>query len=105
MPTSPRRRLRVLAIAAGLGALAVGGLRPTVALASSHHEAPLIAEDPLADPTDVYAFRSPDRPDTVTLVANFVPFQQPAVAPTSTASATTCCTRSTSTTWATVART
>jgi len=71
----------MLAIAAGLSALAVGGLSPTGALASSHREAPLIAEDPLADPTDVYAFRSPDKPDTVTLVANFVPFQQPAGGP------------------------
>jgi hypothetical protein len=81
MSNSPRRWLRVLAIAAGLGALAAGGLGPTAALASSHREAPLIAEDPLADPTDVYAFRSPDRSDTVTLVANFVPFQQPAGGP------------------------
>ncbi len=45
--------------------------------ASSHREAPLIAQDPLADNTDVYAFRSPDRPDTVTLIANFIPFQKP----------------------------
>ena len=45
--------------------------------ASSHREAPLIAQDPLADNTDVYAFRSPDEPDTVTLIANFIPFQKP----------------------------
>jgi hypothetical protein len=64
-----------------MSALAVAGFSPTAALASSHREAPLIAEDPLADPTDVYAFRSPDKPDTVTLVANFVPFQQPAGGP------------------------
>lgn len=45
--------------------------------ASSHREAPLIANDPLADNTDVYAFRSPDDPNTVTLIANYVPLQLP----------------------------
>ena len=45
------------------------------AWASSHREAPLIANDPLADNTDVYAFRSPDDPNTVTLVANYIPGQ------------------------------
>ncbi len=47
------------------------------ALASSHREAPLIADDPLADNVDVYAFRSPDRPNTVTLIATYVPLQFP----------------------------
>ncbi len=45
--------------------------------ASSHREAPLTAQDPLADNTDVYAFRSPDSPDKVTLIANFIPLQKP----------------------------
>ncbi len=45
--------------------------------ASSHREAPLIAQDPLADNTDVYAFRSPASADKVTLIANFIPFQKP----------------------------
>ncbi|MEO0581656.1 MAG: DUF4331 family protein [Bacteroidota bacterium] len=45
--------------------------------ASSHREAPLISNDPLADNTDVYAFRSPDDQQTVTLIANYVPFQLP----------------------------
>ena len=45
--------------------------------ASSHREAPLIANDPLADNTDVYAFRSPDAPNTVTLMAQYVPLQLP----------------------------
>ena len=44
---------------------------------SSHREAPEISKDPVADNTDVYAFRSPDKPDTVTLIANFIPFQSP----------------------------
>lgn len=44
---------------------------------SSHREAPEIAKDPVADGTDTYAFVSPDAPDTVTLIANFIPLQQP----------------------------
>ena len=47
------------------------------AFASSHREAPLIANDPLADNTDVYAFRSPDNPNTITLIACFIPFELP----------------------------
>ena len=41
--------------------------------ASSHREAPLIADDPLADNVDVYAFRSPDNPDMITLIATYHP--------------------------------
>ncbi|MGZ0153626.1 DUF4331 domain-containing protein [Kribbella sp. WER1] len=44
---------------------------------SSHREAPEISKDPVADNTDVYAFVSPDQPDTVTIIANFIPFQNP----------------------------
>ena len=47
------------------------------AQASSHREAPLIADDPLADNTDLYAFRSPDNPDMITLIANYIPMQLP----------------------------
>jgi hypothetical protein len=54
---------------------------PEQATASSHREAPVIADDPAADNTDVYAFRSPDRPDTVTLVANYIPLEEPAGGP------------------------
>jgi hypothetical protein len=49
--------------------------------ASSHREAPLISQDPTADNTDVYAFRSPDRPDTVTIIANYIPLEAPAGGP------------------------
>jgi hypothetical protein len=45
--------------------------------ASSHREAPLISNDPLADNTDLYAFRSPDNPNTITIIANYIPFQLP----------------------------
>lgn len=48
---------------------------------SSHKEAPGITNDPAADNTDVYAFVSPDKPDTVTLIANYVPFDAPAGGP------------------------
>lgn len=44
---------------------------------SSHREAPAISKDPAADSTDVYAFVSPDKPDTVTLIGNYVPLQAP----------------------------
>src|ERR1700710_2195388 len=45
--------------------------------ASSHREAPLISRDPRADNTDVYAFRSPGDTTTVTLIADYIPFQLP----------------------------
>src|SRR5436190_1841349 len=44
---------------------------------SSHREAPQISKDPTADSTDVYAFVSPDRPNTVTLIANYIPLERP----------------------------
>ena len=44
---------------------------------SSHREAPEISKDPVADSTDLYAFVSPDHPDHVTLIANYVPLQAP----------------------------
>jgi len=49
----------------------------TVLHASSHREAPLIADDPLADNCDLYAFRSPDNPNTITFIATYVPLQLP----------------------------
>lgn len=48
---------------------------------SSHREAPGIAKDPVADNTDSYAFVSPDKPDTVTLITNYVPLEAPAGGP------------------------
>ena len=65
---------------AALGAALVG-TGPDSGTASSHREAPLIAEDPSADNTDLYAFRSPDRPSTVTIVANWIPGEDPAAGP------------------------
>jgi len=68
----------VVATAAGLSTLA---LAPGSGLASSHREAPLIANDPQADNTDLYAFVSPDDADSVTLIANWLPFQEPGGGP------------------------
>jgi hypothetical protein len=48
---------------------------------SSHREAPEISKDPVADNTDVYAFVSPDRPDTVTILANYLPLEGAAGGP------------------------
>jgi hypothetical protein len=45
--------------------------------ASSHREAPLISNDPLADNTDLYAFRSPDDTNPITIIACYVPMQIP----------------------------
>jgi len=53
------------------------GVLTTPLEASSHREAPLVADDPLADNTDVYAFRSPDNPNTVTIIANYIPAELP----------------------------
>ena len=55
-------------------ALMAGGFS---SFASSNREAPLISNDPLADNTDVYAFRSPDDPNMVTIICNWIPFELP----------------------------
>jgi hypothetical protein len=57
------------------------GFAPGISSASSHREAPLTAANPLIDNTDTYAFVSPDKPDTTTLVANWIPFEDPAGGP------------------------
>ena len=77
------RRIALLGalVAAALAAVLVHGSEPDAGVASSHREAPLISEDPTADNTDVYAFVSPDRPDTVTIVANYIPLEEPAGGP------------------------
>ncbi|GGQ64940.1 hypothetical protein GCM10010216_28430 [Streptomyces flaveolus] len=67
--------------AGGLAAAGVTALEPGAASASSHREAPLTSGTPQYDNTDLYAFVSPDRPDTTTLVANWIPFEEPAGGP------------------------
>ncbi len=82
--SQPRRTVRLLSIV--LAPLVVmmtllTGYTPSGVRASSHREAPLIARDPFADNTDVYAFISPDRPDSVTLIANYIPLEWPESGP------------------------
>src|SRR4051794_11151947 len=80
------QRLKIAAIVAGAATLAVAaavvrGPLPGSATASSHREAPLISQDPSADNTDLYAFRSIDRPDALTVVSNWIPAEDPAAGP------------------------
>jgi len=81
MTTQPhRRRRRAVPALAAVGIVLAGslaGLGPQVSVASSHREAPLIASDPAADNTDLYAFVSPERPGYVNLIANWIPFEEP----------------------------
>lgn len=62
-------------------ALVLLGATTAATFASSHREAPLIANDPLADNTDLYAFRSPDNPNTITIIANYIPAELPCGGP------------------------
>ncbi|HEY7281961.1 MAG TPA: DUF4331 domain-containing protein [Actinomycetota bacterium] len=79
------KRYRRAAIAVGatmaLGGGLFAGLGPVAGVASSHREAPLVAADPQVDGTDLYAFRSPDQPSTITFVSNWIPFEEPAGGP------------------------
>jgi Domain of unknown function (DUF4331) len=82
----PRRGTRLRATALlGAGALlasaGLAGLGPGTASASSHREAPGILDDPQYDNTDVYAFNSPDKSNSVTLIANWNPFEEAAGGP------------------------
>ncbi len=69
--TNHVRKLKYLLAFTGAMSLGIS------AFASSHREAPLISRDPQADNTDLYAFRSPDDPNTVTIIANYIPFGLP----------------------------
>ncbi len=77
---SRNRKLSRVIPVIGLSGAMVAGLIAQ-ADASSHREAPLISEDPVADLTDVYAFVSPDDSSTVTLIMNVNPFEDPAGGP------------------------
>ncbi len=58
-------------------ALGIAALLAATASASSHSEAPGTVRDRLADDTDLYAWVSPDAPNAVTFVANWVPLIEP----------------------------
>ncbi|MEM9998524.1 MAG: DUF4331 domain-containing protein, partial [Bacteroidota bacterium] len=78
MSTAMRRTRTTLTLLGTVGvALFLVFSAPRFSDASSHREAPLIANDPLADNTDLYAFVSPDDPETVTIVANYIPLELP----------------------------
>ena len=79
--TRTRTRLIAAAATAALGASLFAGLGSTPGVASSHREAPLTSADPQIDNTDVYAFMSPDAPNTVTLISSWIPFEEPAGGP------------------------
>jgi hypothetical protein len=74
------RRTHVLG-AAVMSALVAAALVASLVLGSSHREAPRIMLDPSADNTDVYAFTAPDAPDSMTVVANWIPLEEPAGGP------------------------
>ena len=71
---------RRILCAGATGLIALSAIGAPV-MAASHREAPAIAFDPSADITDIYAFVSPDKPDTATLLANFTGFQEPGGGP------------------------
>jgi hypothetical protein len=75
-------RLKILGRALLGSMVAISLLTPGV-FASSHGEAPLISMDRFADNTDTYAFRSvePGRENFVTLIANYIPLQEPSGGP------------------------
>jgi len=77
-----RRRVGVSCIATGTAMAITALILIPSANASSHREAPLIAGDPAVDNTDVWAFTSPDQPDTVTMIANWQPLAEPNGGPT-----------------------
>jgi hypothetical protein len=80
----PGKRIRTRALAAAASLAVVAGLfalAPLTGGASSHREAPLVSADPQIDTTDVWAFVSEDRPNTVTLIASWIPFEEPAGGP------------------------
>lgn len=75
-----KRILTGALVASSVAGLA--SLSPELADASSHREAPLISREPQLDNTDVYAFVSPDQTGSVTLVANWIPLEEPNGGPT-----------------------
>lgn len=81
MTTSTKKKLRVSMVLVAVAALSVIGIKTLLVNASSHREAPLISNDPQADNTDLYAFRSPDDTNTVTIIAGYSPGQLPQAGP------------------------
>ncbi len=81
MSKGKRFRMTALLATAALGVGLFTGLGPGTSGASSHREAPLVAADPQIDGTDLYAFVSPDKPSTVTIISDWIPFESPSGGP------------------------
>src|SRR3989440_4413542 len=89
MPAKPQqgvtmrisKRLSGVRFLALLAALAAGAIAVSLSFGSSHREAPGTMLDPRADDTDVYAFVANDAPNSLTLVGNSIPFEDPPRAP------------------------
>lgn len=77
MKSLPLFALKTAVVAVLVSAIGYFGVETRFLEASSHREAPMIANDPLADNTDLYAFRSPDNPNTVTIIANYIGLELP----------------------------
>src|SRR5689334_15871440 len=77
MKTFTRKKILISSLVLAVVIALVTGITQIRLSASSHREAPLIANDPLADNTDLYAFRSPDDTNTVTIIAAYVPTELP----------------------------
>jgi len=79
----PLKKVVKTSTLAAVAAVTIGSVSfgPISSYASSHREAPLIGSDPRADGTDLYAFVSPDKPDSTTIIANYLPFQNPSGGP------------------------
>jgi hypothetical protein len=71
------RKLFYLAIAGVCTAIVIFFGPRNSTTASSHREAPLISSDPIADNTDLYAYRNPYDTNLVTIVANYIPLELP----------------------------
>jgi hypothetical protein len=74
------RRSAILG-AASVAALAAGAVAVSSGSGSSHREAPAILGDPTADNTDLYAFTAPDAPNSLTIVSDWIPFEDPSSGP------------------------
>ncbi len=73
--------MRKLLFAAGAAALVAAAIAVPLSSGSSHREAPNIMHDPAADNTDVYAFVPKDDPNSVAMIANWIPGENPANGP------------------------
>ena len=75
-----RSKVSLIAVSV-VAAIAAGALAVSLGIGSSHREAPLTSQDPTADDTDVYAYVAKDAPNALTIVANWIPFEDPAGGP------------------------